>query len=535
MALPRPDPRWGGPRGEASSAYADDTHSGGWAISCLVKSLRRIALARERASLRADPAKCKVLTSAQLKPDLDTLLDPLRAGAGQWEVVTRMRVLGVTLSDPTDRDSLELAMRETLRVRVIATTDRLIAELEAGAKPATAYFAFTRFVVPNALYHMQVWGLLCRQEVWAEVDEAFTRFCAALCPLDQRGRVAAASALRAELSLPQEFGGLGIPQVALEARLRAADQWAHRDAVEAGALQENVRAAYHQADALDRSLWRPLGMPSHYKSVSEALATGLSQADARDLAWRRQRNVLRSALWAFNAVPWVSELTVDRIEWDVMWRLTFGGMSAEMRHRLDRPEDGSHAWRGRRMEFAVADAIREDAPPGVVSVFMQPSAERIPPDHAERCRRDKTSPDGWKRADIALAFANSGKVITLDVRTTNTHSASARGSSSADAFLGAQERAKKAKYADYYRNFHPYVIDLSGAVTETSYGVLKLIMKEAAGAAGPRLHWERFDWAVRAQRRIAVAMVRATAWLATRVQASASDASAAAGRASYCG
>ena len=67
-----------------------------------------------------------------------------------------MRVLGVTLCDPTD-----------------------------AAKPATAYFALMRFVLPNALYHMQVWGLLCGEAVWAEVDEAFTRFCEAVCPLDQ--------------------------------------------------------------------------------------------------------------------------------------------------------------------------------------------------------------------------------------------------------------------------------------------------------------------------------------------------------------
>ena len=44
----RPDSGWGGQRGEASSAYADDTHSGGWALAGLVKSLRRVTVARER-------------------------------------------------------------------------------------------------------------------------------------------------------------------------------------------------------------------------------------------------------------------------------------------------------------------------------------------------------------------------------------------------------------------------------------------------------------------------------------------------------
>ena len=102
MDKPRPEPSWGGPRGEASSAYADDTHSGGWAVACVIKSLRRIALAGERATLHADPLKCKVLTALADRPDLDALLEPLRGGnARHWEVVTRMRVIGVTLSDPT--------------------------------------------------------------------------------------------------------------------------------------------------------------------------------------------------------------------------------------------------------------------------------------------------------------------------------------------------------------------------------------------------------------------------------------------------
>ena len=146
MGMPRPDESWDGPRGqrgrhrEASSAYADDTHSGGWAFACLVKSLRRIAVARTRASLHADALKCKVLTSTAVKADLDALLEPLRRGnADHWQVVTSMRVLGVTLSDPTDRAELEQAIRATLRVRVVATTERLIAELQAGVDIVFAF------------------------------------------------------------------------------------------------------------------------------------------------------------------------------------------------------------------------------------------------------------------------------------------------------------------------------------------------------------------------------------------------------------
>ena len=283
-------------------------------------------------------------------------------------------------------------------------------------------------------------------------------------------------------------------------------------------LPQNIAAAYKRVEVCAGAVdWVPFGMKEYYKATAEALAEGAPAAEARDLAWRRSRNhcdELRAALWAFGAVPWVEELTVDHLEWDVLWRLTFGGMTAEMRHRLDHPDDG-FAWRGRRMEYAVAEAIRECVPPGIVAISSQPAPERIPPDHVARCQRDGTSPDGWKRADIALAFV-TGKTFTLDVRTTNTHSASARTAASPAAHLRAQERAKSAKYTDYYRNFLPFVIDLSGAVTEHSYGALKAITREAAKAAGPRLHWEKFDWAVRVQRRIAVAMVRTTAWLATR-------------------
>jgi len=260
-------------------------------------------------------------------------------------------------------------------------------------------------------------------------------------------------------------------------------------------------------------------MPAHYARVMERLTENLPPADARDLAWRQQRNRLRSALWAFNAVPWVQELTLDRLEWDVLWRITFGGMSAEMRHRLDHPQDG-FAWRGRRMEYAVAEAIRDCIPSGTAAISPQPAPERIPPDHEERCRREKSTPDGWKRADIGLAFI-TGATFTVDVRTTNTHCTSARKAATADAHLRSEEKAKSAKYADYYRNFLPFVIDLGGAVSDISYDALKKITKEAAKAAGPRLHWEKFDWAAQVQRRIAVAMVRTTAWLATRAPARA--------------
>jgi hypothetical protein len=259
-------------------------------------------------------------------------------------------------------------------------------------------------------------------------------------------------------------------------------------------------------------------MDAHYAAEARSLAERAERvADSRGSQRRRERNSLRSSLWAFAAVPWVPELSIDAVEWDVMWRVAFGGVTADMRERLDHPADG-FAFRGRRMEYAVMEAVEECAPAGTVKVWAQPAPERLPPDHAERCARAHTTPDGWKRADVAIEFV-TGKTVTLDVRTTNALSASAVAAGSPAAHLRALENSKTAKYAAYYRDFKPFVVDLGGAVSETSYGALKSIAKEAAKAAHPRLHWEAFDWAARMQRRIAVAMVRCTAWIATRAPA----------------
>ena len=55
-------------------------------------------------------------------------------------------------------------------------------------------------------------------------------------------------------------------------------------------------------------------MVTYFTTAAVILAEGLSAADGRDLAWRQQRNRVRSAVWAFNAVPWVDELTIDHLE-----------------------------------------------------------------------------------------------------------------------------------------------------------------------------------------------------------------------------
>ena len=107
-------------------------------------------------------------------------------------------------------------------------------------------------------------------------------------------------------------------------------------------------------------------------------------------------------------------------------------------------------------------------------------------------------------------------MLLSSARTRNSLSASAVSAGTASAHLQSLERAKDAKYNAYYRDFKPFVIDLSGAVSETSYGALKAIAREASNATRPRLHWEKYDWAVKVQRRIAAAMVRTVAWIATR-------------------
>ena len=109
--------------------------------------------------------------------------------------------------------------------------------------------------------------------------EAFSLFCVAVCPVDQRGRLADRSTVRAELALAQRFGGLGIRCVAVEAPLRAADQWAHRDAVEAGMLLGNAATAYRRPEGpIDSSAMQPIGMDAYYTAGSDSVGEALTRA-----------------------------------------------------------------------------------------------------------------------------------------------------------------------------------------------------------------------------------------------------------------
>jgi hypothetical protein len=105
--------------------------------------------------------------------------------------------------------------------------------------------------------------------------------------------------------------------------------------------------------------------------------------------------------------------------------------------------------------------------------------------------------------------------VTLDVRTVHLQKESAQ-CASVPAQVRAIENEKNGKYKAYYSRFRPFVISVTGAVPEGSFGVIKEIAAEAARASRPRLRWEKDRWAVEIVQRIAIAMVKATARQAAR-------------------
>ena len=56
------------------------------------------------------------------------------------------------------------------------------------------------------------------------------------------------------------------------------------------------------------------------------------------------------------ARSWRSRGGIDNTEFDVAWRLIFGGMTSVMTERIDHPSHGFR-WRGERMEWAFARAL----------------------------------------------------------------------------------------------------------------------------------------------------------------------------------
>ena len=124
-----------------------------------------------------------------------------------------MRVLGVSVVELADTTLASQAVRTALAERVVRPCNMLVEDLGAGARPSTAFWLLHRFVIPNAVFYAQIWGLLTGADVWTEVDAALDALCRTLAPADLRRRFddSDTHALRRELALPQRLGGLGIP------------------------------------------------------------------------------------------------------------------------------------------------------------------------------------------------------------------------------------------------------------------------------------------------------------------------------------
>jgi hypothetical protein len=222
---------------------------------------------------------------------------------------------------------------------------------------------------------------------------------------------------------------------------------------------------------------------------------------------------MRGGVWAFDGVPWDADRHLSDAEWDVAWRLAFGGITAAQRARMDRPADG-FAWRGRMAEWALRRAVEEEVP-CPVRIWEQPGPDHLPPDHAARCAAARVSVDSWRHADLAFEFTD-GRSITVDVCTANCLAQSAMHRSSAHQHLGHIERVKRQRYAGYYDAFRPLAIALTGAVTEESFSTVKAIAKGAARAGGRWLVWEPDRWAVLVLRRLQIGVLRSVTSSLTR-------------------
>ena len=158
---------------------------------------------------------------------------------------------------------------------------------------------------------------------------------------------------------------------------------------------------------------------------------------------------LRGSLWAMDAAPWDDSLSLTNHEWDVQWRLNFGGITEPIRRVLDRPERGTggHGRRGKMMEYIVHDAAVAMVPRGAIfDTVMQPLVEHYPMDHVDRCLAAGDAPLGDRRADIALSF-RGGRRLNIDVGTTNLVSNTAL-SNTCQGYIESVEATKDRSYAD---------------------------------------------------------------------------------------
>ncbi len=467
------------------------------------------------------PRKCGLLTAPRWRHLIDAVIEPLRDGDPEaWPVVDAMRVLGVTLADPTDDARAREAVTGSLASAVIAPTERLAREVRAGARKSTALFLLRRYVLPVLSYHQAAWGLLAPPSVWEATDGALEDFAAALCPADLLDRLRDGdTALRAELALPAGTGGLGLARAAVEAPLKAAELWPRDDAVAAGALTDLVAAAYVRPTAAwTRAEWKPRTIAAHHKDVRARL-TG--DAVPREDRRRREQNAMRGGTRAFDAIPWREDLSIDNVEFDVAWRLVFGGVTATMADRIDNPDHGFR-WRGERMEWAFAQALHDCLPPAAVVTGEQPAPEMHPP--------DVLVDDAGDRADVDV-LTTSGQRFVFDVRTVNVQCRTGLARhASAEAHCAAIEADKRGHYGQLYRRFAPFVITLSGAVSKASAKALMKVVREAARGQRATLDWEPARWLDNVLHRLAVEMIKTSAVVATRAVRPPSRPAASAGR-----
>ena len=489
-----------------STLYADDAHSAGHFYTAIRRALWRVVCGREQ-GLSEAPHKCGLLTAPRWRALLDILIAPLRGdNPDAWPLMDAMKVLGVSFSDPGDEARVQATVTASLATAVVEPIRRLTREVGAGARKGTALFLLHRYILPVLAYHQGAWGLLAATEAWRDVDEALDAFCAALCPEDLRSRLSrrADSTLRRELALPRGGGGLGIPHVAADAPFKAAEVWPRQDAIAAGGRDALVATAYRwtPGDVLRRGKWAHVSTCVRSKADAKALhEAAIGGRDKR----RLEQNAMRGGTRAFETVPWREDLTVDNVEFDVAWRLVFGGMTDDMTDRIDNPSRG-FAWRGKRMEWAFAEALHDCLPHGSVVTGEQPAPELNPPGAGDL--------DSGDRADVDV-LTRSGRRFVFDVRTVNVQCASAARTAAAT-HCSAIEAEKRKHYGRLYRSFAPFVITLSGAVSQASAEALAGVMKAVARGDRSVLDWEPARWTEEVLRRLAIEMVKTVAIIATR-------------------
>ena len=94
-----------------------------------------------------------------------------------------------------------------------------------------------------------------------------------------------------------------------------------------------------------------VGTDKAHAADDNALVMPTTPPARRACQRRRELNKLKGGMKSFDSVPWVEELALGNAEFDVAWRLTFGGVTARMAQRINHPSDG-FAWREGRWSAA---------------------------------------------------------------------------------------------------------------------------------------------------------------------------------------